>query len=360
MTGNQRPPHQETVRINAFDYFRAVAILVIVAGHTFPPWDIDTVAERALANLIAGGTSLFVFISGFFLHSHFHGRTGPAAFVAGKLRTVIAPYVLMATAGFIVQGYVLGAFPHVDALVPPPPGPLHDVWLWGDYLLTGRIFVAYWYIPFIAILFALTRQFYAYIDLSPTTRWTVMAVWFLAAMVIQRSALDLSPLHAALYFVPIYMAGINYSMHRTGIDRFIRAKTVPLGALAVVLALTQALTTTELGNLEKPTLLAYNGIDISTVQKMALCLFCVAVLNRFETARLPVLKLLASASFAIFFIHPWVILALNPKGLAGFYLFLPGIAVWLVNFALATAISLALAVILKRLLGSRSRYVIGW
>ena len=33
---------------------------------------------------------------------------------------------------------------------------------------------------------------------------------------------------------------------------------------------------------------------------------------------------------------------------------------WLVNFALATAISLALAVILKRLLGSRSRYVIGW
>jgi peptidoglycan/LPS O-acetylase OafA/YrhL len=54
------------MRLNYFDYFRAIAIIIIVAGHSFSLWVIDTLPEKVLANIITGGTSLFVFISGFF------------------------------------------------------------------------------------------------------------------------------------------------------------------------------------------------------------------------------------------------------------------------------------------------------
>jgi len=54
------------MRLNSFDYFRAIAILIIVTGHSYQPWVIDTFPEKIVGNLITGGTSLFVFISGFF------------------------------------------------------------------------------------------------------------------------------------------------------------------------------------------------------------------------------------------------------------------------------------------------------
>jgi len=54
------------MRLVSFDYFRGVAILFIVAGHSYGPWGINTLPEKILSNLITGGTALFVFISGFF------------------------------------------------------------------------------------------------------------------------------------------------------------------------------------------------------------------------------------------------------------------------------------------------------
>ncbi len=59
------------MRINYFDYFRGIAILLIVAGHCLAPWYINTMPEMVIANLIKGGTALFVFISGFFFITYF-------------------------------------------------------------------------------------------------------------------------------------------------------------------------------------------------------------------------------------------------------------------------------------------------
>jgi probable poly-beta-1,6-N-acetyl-D-glucosamine export protein len=55
-------------RIVFFDYFRAIAIIMVVASHAYRPWLIDTFSEKVFINLVVGGTIFFVFISGFFFH----------------------------------------------------------------------------------------------------------------------------------------------------------------------------------------------------------------------------------------------------------------------------------------------------
>jgi len=73
------------MHLRSFEYFRAVAIVLIVIGHTYDisGWQIDSFGDRVLANLISGGTSLFVFISGFLFHHVFYPK-----FVYRKLMVV--------------------------------------------------------------------------------------------------------------------------------------------------------------------------------------------------------------------------------------------------------------------------------
>jgi surface polysaccharide O-acyltransferase-like enzyme len=82
-------------------------------------------------------------------------------------------------------------------------------------------------------------------------------------------------------------------------------------------------------------------------------------LQRFEHSRSPVLQLLASASFAIYFLHPWVLHFLEPA-LAESSSALPGGLKWLLLTLFVTATSLLLASLIKRAAGSRSRNLIGW
>lgn len=67
------------MRLNYFDYFRAIAIVLIVAVHCITPWYINTLPEMVVGNLIAGGSALFVFISGFFFIMSFIRASGLAA-----------------------------------------------------------------------------------------------------------------------------------------------------------------------------------------------------------------------------------------------------------------------------------------
>ncbi|AGS39765.1 acyltransferase family protein [Cycloclasticus zancles] len=76
------------MRLNYFDYFRAIAIIIIVAGHSFSLWVIDTLPEKVLANIITGGTSLFVFISGFFFHHIFYKNFKYQIFILKRFRSL--------------------------------------------------------------------------------------------------------------------------------------------------------------------------------------------------------------------------------------------------------------------------------
>jgi peptidoglycan/LPS O-acetylase OafA/YrhL len=66
------------MHLNSFNHFRAIAITFIVAGHCFglTGMAITSMMEKTIANLLLGGTSLFVFISGFLFHHIFSVVSG--------------------------------------------------------------------------------------------------------------------------------------------------------------------------------------------------------------------------------------------------------------------------------------------
>jgi len=58
--------------IKSIEYFRAIAIILIVAGHLLLAGiESSYLFELAIQNIIFGGTTLFVFISGFLFHHVF-------------------------------------------------------------------------------------------------------------------------------------------------------------------------------------------------------------------------------------------------------------------------------------------------
>lgn len=349
------------MRLVAFDYFRGIAILFIVAGHSYGPWIIDSFGERVLANLISGGTSLFVFISGFFFHYVFYEKFVLKDFLEKKAKQVFLPYLICSVIGIIYYVSSLEPLPHADDLgIDKLDSWFKYIEMVAIYIWTGRVATAYWYIPFILTMFALSSFFIRYIKLSTEYRIYIFLVFLATAMVIHRPTGNLSPLHSVLYFMPTYMLGIICSIHRDYVNESIKGKSIIIGFIVLLLSVIQAFIFEGHGNFHKDEIFSYGGVDIIIIQKIAMCFFILSILYKYESSNIPVLKLLASSSFAIFFIHPWILLFFSITGFVSFLEFLPGMGVFLITVPLALLSSLCVAYIIKLVLNKNSRYAIGW
>lgn len=350
------------MRLISFDYFRGIAILFIVAGHSYGPWAINTFSERMLANIISGGTALFVFISGFFFHHVFYEKFSFKKFLGKKSKSVFIPYLLLSSIGIFYYFYSSSPFPYSNSL------KIENLSSWidyasmvGAYLWTGRIATAYWYIPFILIIFTMSPVFILYIRFNSKYRIIIFMISLLFSIFLHRPTGNLSPLHSVLYFLPIYMLGIICSLHRKSVIDFTKSRSIAIGSMVFLLSFLQALFYTGHGNFHKDEMFSYEGPDIIIIQKIAMCFFFLSILQRYESKNIPVLNLLASGSFAIFFLHPWILIIFENVG-GQDYLdsFLPGIGVFFVTVPIVLIGSLLVAGTLKLGLKRSSRYVTGW
>jgi surface polysaccharide O-acyltransferase-like enzyme len=350
------------MRLVSFDYLRGIAILFIVAGHSYGAWSIDTFSEKVIANIVSGGTALFVFISGFFFHHTFYENFNLNVFMSKKVNYVLVPYLIFSVLGISYYAISTEPFPYLSQMTSHAVSSWYDYFqLCLSYLWTGRITVGYWYIPFIMIVFLLSPLFILYIKLSIVVRAIIFLIClFIVSLFIHRPAFNLSPLHSVLYFVPLYILGINCSINREQFDDFIRGKALIFGLTVILLSVLQAAYFNVTGNFHKEELFSYGGLDIIIFQKIALCLFLITALQHSEDKTIPSLKLLASASFAIYFLHPWVLDVMAKVQIYRLLSDLPEIAAWLVTFLLTVTISLTIAFLVKTILKNNSRSIIGW
>lgn len=349
--------------LNSFNHFRALAITVIVASHVIwtVGWRFDTVAQRFTLNLVSGGSTLFVFISGFLYHHIFHRRGMPyAQFLRDKVRNVLTPYVLLTVPTLLI----LHAFPQWSsraAIFALPGGGF-----WGEQLrpfllelLTGYATHAYWYIPFVMLLFVMSPLFDRVIAAPSRLRWALFGIGLVIAMLIHRPVENVNLLHSLVYFLPVYLFGILASLHRAGIYRaFAGRRVYTMLGVALALALARAVWMPQvLGNFHKPAFTP-GGLDIMIVQTLVLCVFFMVWLARFESRQWPAVRGLATASFAIYFIHPLLLVFAGPLlrianiGHAGF------------DWVATTLITLGLSVVIARAVHTAwptlSRRLIGW
>lgn len=351
------------MRLIVFDYFRAITILSIVAGHCISYKSITSFDERVIANLIQGGSPLFVFISGFFFHHIFYRQFQYSQFMLKKVKNVLLPYVFLSLLALIYYLSSGISLPDAKELGITSLTNWQDyLSMIGLYLWTGRTSFAYWYIPFIMLIFLMSPLFISYIRQGVRIRLLIFIIALVLAMIVHRPAGNLSPWHAVMYFLPMYLLGILVSMHREPVQRYLHNKAFVLGVTVVFLAILQALIYPGFGNLHKLHPFTFDGLDILILQKIVLCFFFLSLLEKLSEhyPQIPLLRLLADASFAIYFIHPWVLIALVG------YKWLPnvehmsGLVQFIITFPLTILISMTLAYVIKRCAGQYSRSLTGW
>ena len=347
--------------LNSFHYFRALAILAIIAGHCVPlsGWGESRFLERTIANVVLGGTSLFVFISGFFFHHVFYQKFDYIKFIGKKISKILIPYLVLS---LIAISYVLytGSLPYAKYFVFSGEPDAFTQYIKPAllYLWTGRVLVAYWYIPFIMLTFLLAPLHVWIIRRSLITQLMVFLMLLAVSMLIHRPIDNMSVLHSVIYFSPVYVFGIICSIHKETIYDYLKQKEMYLIIAVLLLALLQAAFYNYYGNLHKDAF-EYGGIDIQIIQKLFLCLFLMVFLHRFENVNIAPLKYLASSSFALFFIHPWV-MAFIPADPEKYGVHWPWPIVWPILTVGITLSSIFLAQMIKLIFKTRSKYIIGW
>ena len=357
-------------RVDYIGHFRAVAIVLIISGHAFDLAWTRAANEHALdsvpllefvAALINGGTFFFVFISGFLYRYVFYQRISFGDFMRKKALYVGSPYLLLGTAlalfqmvvnGFHVtiekHGAFLGENPFVDLLV---------------QLGTGQMMTAYWYIPFIFIIFVASPLFDRFIRMQLGAQLAIFGVALGVGFWVHRPYESLDPFHSVAYFVSAYLFGIIACEHRKRLVPLLMstASLLVLTVAIVSLALYQDLV------LHNPNLLervAGDGFmpkafDWMIVQKYLGILFLVGFLARFGSYANRPLLFLADRSFGMYFMHGIVLTAFShaPSWIS------PHVGTSLVDFvvyAAATVLTSLLAVVVvKAVTGRHSRYVIG-
>ncbi|GAB6112741.1 acyltransferase [Desulfomicrobium salsuginis] len=343
--------------LRSFEYFRAVTIVIIVMGHSYgiAGWELESFLDRTLANLISGGTSLFVFISGFLFHHVFYPKFHYPTFIKKKLKNVYVPYLILSVipvcvaiyTGIPYKEYYFGLTDtFYDQIIRP----------FLLYYWHGGVLV-YWYIPFIMAVYIISPIFVYFIRMNQKQRIYIVVLLTIISLFMHRPVNNLSITQSVIYFFSVYMFGILCSMERDFIYKKLYEKDFLLFLVVLILAILQAAVMPTSGNLQNHPF-EFNGIDISLLQKMVMCVFFMVFLHRFEAYDSRFLKQLATSSFSIYFLHGWFIWLIWE--IRDWYDAFFGLHLLPILSALVIWLSYVVALRVRKAFPDRSRMLIGW
>lgn len=347
--------------LNSFNHFRAIAIVFIVAGHSFSKIVINSDLEKVLVNLICGGTALFVFISGFLFHHIYYKKYKFSTFVMGKFKNILIPYILLG--GFPVFFYVSLKIDGWNGFfLPQGVGILEEYVIPViKYYWTGKFLKSYWYIPFIFITFLLSPAHVLFIKSKIYLQVFLILILCIVSIFLHRPVDNLGVFQSVIYFTPIYLIGIFCSIHKDKVYEIFSQKEYLLLVVIIALALFQTYTG-HVGIYFKTPLI--NGvIDLMFIQKIVMCLFFMVFLARFEKHNNSIIQSVAATSFAIYFLHPIVqqaMLRLMRKYLGTDLAIYSSWLIYPIYIVTLIALCILIAKVTKKVLPNQSRFILGY
>lgn len=343
----------DVVRFAYFDYLRAIAIVLVVASHTYGPWEPDTNPEYVLVTIITGATAPFVFISGFFFHAVFYRKFDYRKFLKAKLEKIYAPYLVLITAFMVATLLYKANIPFSFTIREDPAA--NRICSFFLNLLIGNRPVTYWYIPFIMIIFVMSPVVIKFIRMPTKAAIMVMSALFLVSMYIHRPTHNINVIQSVVFFFPYYLLGTFYSIHRVVADEWMKRHSLAL-FIALAAIITWMIAHGQVAYLQTWNPFAWKGLDVTVIQKILLIAVLLATLKRVDHIRIPALAYIANVSFAIFFLHPWALAILNLLELQHF----PGFAGVIFRTAFAVLASALVAEAARLVLKGRSQYITGY
>ena len=347
-------------RILEFDYFRGVAIILIVLGHstlfgasTLPP---------EITNFFSGNTALFVFISGFFLHAVFYPNIDYKKFMQKKVYNILYPTFFVSIAIMLFYAAYEVRLNTLELADDPVDRVLL---LWKGFLIRGYAAAHLWYIPFIMLAFTLTPLYIKFIGKSWRLQVALIAGFCIISLFIHRPYKLANTFQHLVYYTPFYLMGILYSEHKAWFSRHLTKLTAISSLLCALFLLMQSRIQPTIGIYHKHPF-EYDGVDWQFMQKVALLIPLIYLCTKLSYAPRDMFKLkpLANISFGVYFLH-YTIISLMLRVV---YILAPETI--LESPVLRTLLSLILSFItimicsiivfvIKRLTGKRSRMFIG-
>ena len=342
--------------INSINYFRGLAIIIIVFGHSFDLayWEISNNFENFIYALSLNGTVYFVFISGFLYYHIFYHKFNYKKFMYKKMQYVLLPYILFSIFPILFTVFLNGGGEYLPENLRNSPF-IAIVW----YLVTGKIIVAYWYIPMAMLLFAVS-PLVNFIIKSQKVLETFLLLLPIS-LIIHRPLENINAVHSLIYFFPVYLLGVWSSMNNKAIYARLKdnKKKIAIGLLAIALGLIQILMFEQVGNFHKH-FWSITVPDVNLLQKILLCFLFMSILDIYENTNFKLINKVAEISFAIYFIHPFVVTILYSISVRLNLNYQGNFISWILTGLLVLIISAAIAFATKAVLKKNSRYLIGW
>lgn len=335
---------------------RGLAILAVVAVHVADALNFGhstSFSERAIYSLFGNASVLFVFVSGF-LFQHLSNKFRYTTYLTKRLLTIVLPYVVISVPVLLHQYWRHDdVFRGTDGVNP--------LLVAAHALLTGlHMRIPFWYVPMIVPLYIAAPLL---LKIDRRRSWyAVIVPLLMMSMLLHRSREHRLVWQSTLYFLPVYLTGMWASAHRERVLSFVGRYRWLIGATVFTLWLYQ-LTHHQYGGpifSLRPFSTEAGVLDLDLLTKLIAAVLMVELLRRHDRVVRDWFRRLAETSFGIFFVHGPVLAVL--QGLARRKL--PGsahygVGVWLLGTVCVISISMGSIWLVQRLLGNRSRYVIG-
>ena len=339
--------------------FRAIAIIFVVATHVlnYLDWqDTSAIVHNLLLSLMQNGTVMFVFIAGF-LFQYTSSRFLYPKYLLTKLKNVIAPYAIIATADLTYHfcrnnGIFAADYPYRLA------NPVLNIA--RAYLTGAEITAPMWFVPMIALFYLMAPLLLA-IDRRPRA-YAIVPTFAILALLIHRPMQLTSILHAAVYFLPAYLAGMWFSHYRELVIVFLRKARWILICFGVALILIEMVIYKHGGAImSRAPFSTEDGIvDIDFLLKLLISFVLVELLQKYNNHLRGKLDLIAGASFGIFFLHEYAIfLVLMICRNFGYSNIHGGLLQFAVLLSIAITLSLLGVLATRSIFGKHSRLLIG-
>ena len=335
--------------------FRAIAILFIVAGHSIFlfEWRQSPELQQLLRSVFQNGSVLFVFVAGF-LFQHLSRKFEYRRYLKSKLLNVVSPYLVVSVPMLAAQiATQRGTFD--PSRSQEFPTLAHNI-AWN--LLTGNHVTPFWFIPMICV-FYLLAPLLLWLDRDGRAYWLLPGLLLVTVLVHRPEQLsDIG--HACVYFLPVYLFGMACSKHRVRLLELVHRFLGPLTVLVLGLVVVEVFVLERGGALLSQGLFSTeNGVvDTNAIQKLLLCWVLMGWLDRFDKQVAPRIAFLADLSFGLFFLHMiWI--RIYTHTLLGDVFPAGSLLRYLALVAAVVALSVVVLVVAKKILGKRSRMVVG-
>jgi hypothetical protein len=331
---------------------RGAAILFVVVSHCGAlAWngrDMSMFPHDPIVSFIAGATSIFVFISGFFFHHVFRSDFHYPSFLRKKATVLLPPFLAM-TLLLLVTERLMG----LDGLRYGARTGFIEQFAWAAF--AGTAGPAMWYLPFIFDMFLLSPLFLIFMRAGWRTQIAMLVPLLALGLLVERSFID--RLANVAHFSFYYAFGIFCSIHRERFVAIVSQNRTMIAAVLVIVVLAAAQYT--IGTAMDVRIPHLNAYDFIYFRKIALILLLAGVMARVADKPVPGLTLIAQWSFGLFFVHQFALVLLTPIANAGWFAIGPDYVRLALVDTVVLAMSLCFVGATKLVLGRNSRLVVG-